>query len=803
MESAGATRQKADRRFVLLTSAASLVGALVLLQFSWANQIENRAYDLCFRLSHRFSARADTAPELGLVAIDDRTVNPDYSPYSSPYGKDGWATRDLWDLNVQQMGQLYLPKVLAYDILFGPVPTKDVGELKNVQVMRDLESTGNKEFQNTLIDFDDRRSQGLPAPRALFAYYFPDNIEGSTLLTKEEKLSQEKWFKKLDRFRLPSGSVVPGGNPPVFDTVWLPMDEILSAPSYYLGAISIKPDDDGVHRRAPMLYAYQPPGSPEIRYVPGFALEAFLLWLDIEPQDLKKPGEGLPCLTAQPDGELKIKTAQGEWTVPIDSKFQVALVPRFKFHSARVPPRTRIAEPTKSSPLPIDTELFQPSFVDLLDKGVTLKRENNPFVPLTRNRILVVGVAFTGGGDLGDFPLEQGAPNALIHLQILNNIFQSDHLITVSFGQKALICVAMAVLTAWLYLWAPTRLPGLWSLTLIVCYPVLVVVALISRSVELPLVAPSFVSLFCFGLNSFHIYQLTRRGQEEMRRLFSSVTSPRVLRLLEENPAAFNVHRKTAVTILFSDVAGFTTLSEKLDPGQLAALMNHYLSPMTEILIRHDGYLVQYAGDGIMAVWGMPLPDAEHEYKACVAAWDHIRAAEAMVESLPDGKAYRFGVRIGVNTGTVSAGNMGSAQKQQYTVIGDAVNLAARLEPTNKDYGTKIIIGPQTYAAAKDRIKARALDKIVVKGKSEPVLIYELLGVADSPDPGPWRAAYEQGLECLWHRQWDEADRLFAEAIQLRGGDAASELQRARVRHYRTNPPPANWQGEFVRQAKD
>jgi adenylate cyclase len=356
---------------------------------------------------------------------------------------------------------------------------------------------------------------------------------------------------------------------------------------------------------------------------------------------------------------------------------------------------------------------------------------------------------------------------------------------------------------AWLYLGAPTRVPGSWSVTLIVCYLLLVAVALISRNVELPLIAPSFVTLFCFGLNSYDIYQLTREGREAMRRLFSSVTSPRVLRLLEENPAAFYVHRKTAATMLFSDVEGFTSLSEKLDPDYLASLINRYLSPMTEIIIRHDGYLDKYSGDGIMAIWGAPLPDDGHAYKACVAAWEQVQAAQALAETLPDGRAYRYRVRIGINTGMVSAGNMGSAQKMQYTVMGDEVNLAARLEPANKDYGTQIILGPQTYAGAKEHIHARTLDKIIVKGRSEAVLIYELLGLSEAPAPGAWLAAYEQGLECLWHRQWDEADLMFEKAIRLRGGDSPSELQRARIQQYRVHPPASNWQGEFTRAAKD
>ena len=225
---------------------------------------------------------------------------------------------------------------------------------------------------------------------------------------------------------------------------------------------------------------------------------------------------------------------------------------------------------------------------------------------------------------------------------------------------------------------------------------------------------------------------------------------------------------------------------------------------MTEIVIRHDGYLIQYAGDGIMAVWGVPLPDAGHEVKACIAAWEQLQAAKALAEILPDGKPYQFKIRIGINTGMISAGNMGSDQKMQYTVMGDEVNLAARLEPTNKDYGTQIILGPQTYAAAKDHIRARHPRQDHREGADRGG---DDLRTArhrpNLPRRAEWATAYEQGLECLWRRQWDAADVFFEKAIRLRGGDPPSELQRERIREYRVHPPAANWQGEFTRLAKD
>jgi adenylate cyclase len=807
MESVGTHDRKITGRFVLFTSASSLTIALLLLQFSLANQLENRIYDFCFGLVHQHTSHPQAAPEIGFIGIDDKSVDPDYSAYSSPLGRDGWLTRGLWKRHLAQMGQIFHPKVVAYDILFRPIPSQTVDD-NDIKTVREIEARGNQDFLNELCNFADLRAQGQPAPRALFAFEFPDDEAVDKRLRESEQVNQKIWFHRLDRFRLPEGSVGPGGKTRIYHSVRLPMDAILTAPSYFLGSINIAPDPDGVYRRVPLIYAYQSPDSNKISYIPGFTLEAFLLWLGIEPQDLKKPGEGFPCLKIQPGNDLKIQTDGGEWSLPIDEQFCMPIVPRFIFKTAEKPEGKE--------------ELFQRSFVGLLKLGFAVQVGGRPeptsdsffndadiinvkeTTARTPGMILVVGESSTASTDLGDLPLEQGAPRAVVHVHALSNILQKDHLHEISFRLKALICVLLAGVLTWLYLSAPPQLAGLRCLALIICYPALVVILLVVYNLQLPLLAPSFLCVFCFGLNSYDHYRQARRGREAMRRLFSSVTSPRILHLLEENPKAFSVHKKTAATMLFSDVESFTALSEKLDPADLASLINRYLSPMTEIIVRHDGYLDKYSGDGIMAIWGVPLPDIDHAYKACVAALDQIQAAQALRETLPDGKEYRFRIRIGINTGMVSAGNMGSAQKMQYTVMGDEVNLAARLEPANKDYGTQIIIGPQTFAEAKGRIQARTLDKIIVKGRSQAVLIYELLGLADKTQaPRAWLTAYEQGLDHLWQRRWDEADQMFEQADHLRDGDPPSQLQRTRIRQYRVHAPSSGWQGEFTRLEKD
>ncbi|MDK3159484.1 adenylate/guanylate cyclase domain-containing protein [Kamptonema cortianum] len=161
-------------------------------------------------------------------------------------------------------------------------------------------------------------------------------------------------------------------------------------------------------------------------------------------------------------------------------------------------------------------------------------------------------------------------------------------------------------------------------------------------------------------------------------------------------------------------------------------------------------------------------------------------------------------VRMGLNSGMVSAGNMGSHQRQQYTVMGDCVNQAARLEPINKDYGTVITIGQSTHALLEGRFITRCLDKIVVKGKTSAVSIYELVDFADSGPIPEWITAYESGLKAFWQRRWDEAIGLWTQVGKLRGAaDPASDYLSARAELYRHSPPPDSWQGEFWKKSKD
>ena len=325
------------------------------------------------------------------------------------------------------------------------------------------------------------------------------------------------------------------------------------------------------------------------------------------------------------------------------------------------------------------------------------------------------------------------------------------------------------------------------------------------ESVIVPVVAPVLVIILTYGGNVLYNFVMEQRERRKISGMFSVMVSPAVLQHMQDDPDAFSLTgRKTNATMFFSDVAGFTTISEKLSAEDLAAVLNKYLSPMTEILMSYDGYVDKYEGDAIMCNFGVPMPDPEHARKACWAALDQQEALVDVRAELKRDYGVEVDVRMGINTGDVSAGNMGSAQRFSYTVMGDAVNQASRFEGANKEYGTHIMIGEETRRQATDYIETRLLDKLVVKGKAVPITVYELLSKKDGLLDGRAEIVglFEDGLELLWKRDWDGALKKFEAVLAADSEDEPSKRYIERCSAYKVNPPPETWQGEFVMTTK-
>jgi class 3 adenylate cyclase len=261
---------------------------------------------------------------------------------------------------------------------------------------------------------------------------------------------------------------------------------------------------------------------------------------------------------------------------------------------------------------------------------------------------------------------------------------------------------------------------------------------------------------------------------------------------------------RAPTTVFFSDVADFTSISEKLAPEEVVHLMNQYLSAMTDVIEKTGGTVDKYIGDAIMAFWGAPEPQVDHASRACEAALLQLEALTLLYEDWAKEGKPGLRIRIGLNAGEVVVGNMGSSRRFNYTVMGDVVNLASRLEAANKNYGTTTLIGETVVKEAGDAFEFRRLDRLRVKGKTKAVEVYELLArkgkaAAKTLDA---RDAFERALAAYFARDWDSAESALDCAASLRPDDAAVGTYRKRIVELRANPPPAGWDGSYEMRSK-
>jgi len=290
----------------------------------------------------------------------------------------------------------------------------------------------------------------------------------------------------------------------------------------------------------------------------------------------------------------------------------------------------------------------------------------------------------------------------------------------------------------------------------------------------------------------------SQKEKRLVRNIFQRYVPGVIMDEILKNPGAINLGgEKKILTVMFTDIEGFTSFSEGKDPSIVVNLINKYLGEMTEIIFKHRGTVDKYEGDAIMAVFGAPYYYEEHPLEAVLAALEmNERVKKMWEEGFP-----RLKTRFGINTGLMIVGNMGTEERMDYTVIGDSVNIASRLEGANKFYGTDILVGENTYEYAKDKIPMREIDLIRVKGKKEPVHIYEPLGFEWNDRLKEFMELFHRALYLYRSRNWDEAEKLFKH-IYRTYHDRASYVFIERINIFKTNPPPKDWDGVFTMKNK-
>jgi adenylate cyclase len=423
-----------------------------------------------------------------------------------------------------------------------------------------------------------------------------------------------------------------------------------------------------------------------------------------------------------------------------------------------------------------------------------------------KDKIVLVGASATGIGDLRTPPYGGITyPGVEVHANAIDNILNHQAL-TRGAAQElsdiALILFFGIPVGIWMALVAPR---WMWFGLSFLMPLVLIDYGAFLRGWWLNFSVPALTLVSNVLLVSLYRALVEEKEKRRIRTAFGQYLSPEVIRRLLRNPKLVEP-KKTEITVMFSDIRGFTTISENLDAQDLALFLNQYLSDMTGLVFESQGTLDKYIGDAVMAFWGAPFEVDDHAVNGCNSALKMIKRVREMHREWNAQGKPQLDIGIGLNSGVASVGNMGSVLRYGYTALGDTVNLSSRLEGLNKDYGTHIIVNETTYAATQDaNFLYRELDLIRVKGKTQPVMIYELIGRAGEEsvygsfaDVQLRLEQFARGRTLYRVRQWEEAQRVFQIMIDKWPDDGPARAYWKRCQEYLFDEPPSGWDGVFT-----
>jgi adenylate cyclase len=531
------------------------------------------------------------------------------------------------------------------------------------------------------------------------------------------------------------------------------------------GLISIKTERDGIVRRVPMLMQAQGATMPSLSF-----------------EILRVATATGTILTKSEKAGIKSVAVRG-LELPTDHNGQLWV------HFARRDPSIYI------------------SAVDVLEGRVAPE--------MIARKLVLVGTSAVGLLDIKTTPVDPVMPGVEIHAQVLESALTRAVLSQPDYGIVIEFCAAMAfgiLVIAFAPLFGPVTLVvvgGMFATLLAGTSWYFYAQHRLLIDFTYPLLSTTAIYLTLI-FSSFVREQAQRR---QIRSAFGQYLSPALVEQLAQSPEKLVLGgEEREMTIMFSDVRGFTSISEsyKHDPQGLTTLMNRFLTPLTNAILARKGTVDKYMGDAIMAFWNAPLDDKEHQLNACQAALDMLERIDQLnhdreLEAKEGGHVYiPLNVGVGLNTGVCVVGNMGSDLRFDYSVLGDSVNLASRLEGQSREYGFPIIVGSKTALAVKDKFAILELDFIMVKGKKEPEVIYAIAGredVAQSSHFQRLRNLTIEMLACYRSRDWEGALQAIErgrKTDQAHGLELLYKLYEARIRGYQENPPPPDWNGAFA-----
>src|ERR1022692_3166879 len=734
--------------------------------FVFLQDIEQRSLDLRFALR----GKRTPDPRIVIVGIDEKTLR-ELGSYPLPRSSFALLVRKLKEEDA---------RVVAFDMTF-PTPQSSEalavlsrlrqeaeikassGLEKKVEVLQQqadvdaqfaaaLKDAGNVVLGHSFLNADRAPSD----PKLAEAYY---NIVWAKDFPQVLKAKSGKQDFNLEEAWVHSGGPVAQGV-----EANLPQFAEAAASS---GSFDIVPDADGTLRRALLMIQYQ-----DRDFFPSLDLQVLRQYEDI------------------PDQQIAAYIA-------IDG------IERIQFGSHEIRPwqnRTALinyAGPFHSYPYY--------SMVDVLYRPLSLDG--------FRDKIVFVGATALASGEVRNTPFhDPGYMGVEVHANTLDTLLHSNEphrTFLVRGSREELVDIGLIILFgAGLGFWFGRCRPFVATATaflVIAAFACFVYFSFVhwGRWFSFVIPAATLVGSYVTAI-SFRVF-FEEREKRKIRKTFSQYLSPGVIALIEKDPQKYirPGGEVRDLTVMFSDIRDFTTLSEGLTPDDLVHLLNQYLGAMTDILFQNLGTLDKYIGDAIMAFWGSPYPQQNHALSACRCALEMIAGLEGLNRKWAEQGRRQISIGIGLNSGPVNVGNMGSDKRLAWTVMGDNVNLASRLEGMTKEYRNRVIISEFTHAQVSDQFVTREVDRIRVKGKKKPVVIYELLApISERHTYEALLTKYNAALDVYRSQNWLEAVGAFGELLLAYPDDGPTQILLQRSVEFLEEAPEPDWDGVYVMKSK-
>ena len=712
-----------------------------LFHWNFIDQIENIAYDARVILSTKES-------------VDDRIVIVDIDEKSlSQIGRWPWG-RDKLAVMTNKLFDHYKVELVGFDVVFAE-PDNSSG-LQILDKLARNEFKGVTQYQQRLkqirssLDYDQLFIESLKDRPVILGYFFESFTEG------EEVIKVGKLPKPVFSAKEFAGTDF---DPPAAEGYGASLESITDS-AYRAGHFNPYLDEDGSVRRVPLFYEFND------NYYESLSLAMLRYIMKSESVD---PVYGFNFYLSNYNSPDYFKV--GNRKIPVDKHSNVLIPYRGK-----------------------EASFPYVSAVDVINGEVDKE--------ILHDKYIFVGSSAKGLFDLRNTPVQSAFPGVEIHANLISGVFdnrvkEKPYYI---LGGEVMILVILGLLMALVVTTLSPLTATLTTLGVLLFVFILNFVAWTQMNLVIPIAASILMILAMFLLDMSYGFFITKRGERQIAGLFGQYIPPELVEEMSNDPSRYTLEAEVReLTVLFSDIRSFTSISEAMDAKDLSDLLNEYLTPMTNIIQKYRGTIDKYIGDAVMAFWGAPINHPEHAKLAIDAAMEMLTTLKQMNKGFIAKGWPELKIGIGLNTGPMRVGDMGSDFRKAYTVMGDAVNLGSRLEGMTKQYGVELLVSEYTKQAVPDYL-FRELDKIRVKGKDEPVIIYEPICLKQDVTKAlkDEIKLYRQAVAYYREQNWDMAEMQFLNLLNSSGGTKLYQAYIDRIQELRANPPGPGWDGVYT-----